>query len=502
MKKLFLFWLCTFLTSQLMAQPFQKKQITNFNFDSRGAVIPSYPLGLSNGNNSPMFFEVHDGNAVNIMMMSYNSDTDSFFNPVLVTQNSFQNINIDAKGFGYYLYRKIHVIWQTNENGSWDIALKTLTDTTWGSKTYIANSPSNETNPKFVARNNFPYSAENEIDILYEKENSIYLYRQVDSIVTREILFGGDNSNRFSQPTGVYYSNWYGSPIGLFVSATYKPNDSTSIIVYRFKTENDTIWSPIYVACDSGYCDNPNFFNLYFMENCMLSFEKNIESMKYIFIIEALQSSGQNNQAIRLLNDINLRTSELNMFMYGIMGKNENNDDYNIFGPHAFKLISNDSTYIGQKLYPSVVKYLCFTKVSDTRIGVGNLGISPLGNAISYTIWEDSSNGRINLFGTVRYDPLGGINDKLHVTNFLLYQNYPNPFNPKTVIKYSLLSRDFVSLKIFDALGNEIATLVNEEKEAGDYSLVFNGSNLASGIYLYRLTVGQNQLNRKMILLK
>ncbi|OGU55513.1 MAG: hypothetical protein A2006_14435 [Ignavibacteria bacterium GWC2_35_8] len=59
-----------------------------------------------------------------------------------------------------------------------------------------------------------------------------------------------------------------------------------------------------------------------------------------------------------------------------------------------------------------------------------------------------------------------------------------------------------VTLKIFDVLGNEISTLVNEEKSAGEYKTIFNGSNLASGIYVYRLSVGNHYLSRKMILLK
>ena len=127
----------------------------------------------------------------------------------------------------------------------------------------------------------------------------------------------------------------------------------------------------------------------------------------------------------------------------------------------------------------------------------GNIGVS-----ISYIIWEDSSNGHINLFGVKRLDQIGDVTDKIIANNFTLYQNYPNPFNQKTVIKYELLSRDFVTLKVYDVLGKEIATLVNEEKDAGEYKTTFDGLNLASGIYVYRLSVGNNHLSRKMILLK
>jgi len=85
---------------------------------------------------------------------------------------------------------------------------------------------------------------------------------------------------------------------------------------------------------------------------------------------------------------------------------------------------------------------------------------------------------------------------------FNLNQNYPNPFNPSTVIKYSVPEKSFVSLKIFNILGMEISTLVNETKNAGNYSVSFNAANLPAGIYFYSITAGKNTAVKKMILLK
>ncbi len=89
---------------------------------------------------------------------------------------------------------------------------------------------------------------------------------------------------------------------------------------------------------------------------------------------------------------------------------------------------------------------------------------------------------------------------------FSLEQNYPNPFNPSTSIQYTIPSRQFVSLKIFNALGEEIATLVNEEKSAGNHTIEFKPEssikNLVSGVYLYQLKAGEFIQTRKMILLK
>ncbi len=86
--------------------------------------------------------------------------------------------------------------------------------------------------------------------------------------------------------------------------------------------------------------------------------------------------------------------------------------------------------------------------------------------------------------------------------SFALYQNYPNPFNPSTVIKYSVPTLTKVTIKIFDLLGREIKTLVDEEKTAGNYEVQFNASNLSSGVYFYRIQAGDFMQTKKLILLK
>ena len=83
-----------------------------------------------------------------------------------------------------------------------------------------------------------------------------------------------------------------------------------------------------------------------------------------------------------------------------------------------------------------------------------------------------------------------------------LSQNYPNPFNPETIINYQLTMNNYVTIKVYDILGREVATLVNEEKPAGKYSLNFDASKLSSGIYFYRIKAGSFTQTRKMILLR
>ena len=87
-------------------------------------------------------------------------------------------------------------------------------------------------------------------------------------------------------------------------------------------------------------------------------------------------------------------------------------------------------------------------------------------------------------------------------TEYSLFQNYPNPFNPSTSIQYAISSRQFVSLKVYDVLGNEIETLVNEEKSVGTYEVTWKATNLPSGVYFYQLRAGEYLSVKKMILLK
>ena len=85
---------------------------------------------------------------------------------------------------------------------------------------------------------------------------------------------------------------------------------------------------------------------------------------------------------------------------------------------------------------------------------------------------------------------------------FSLSQNYPNPFNPSTSIKYSVPSNEYVSLKIYDVLGKEVATLVNQEMNAGIYEVQFDASQFTSGVYIYRLITEDLSISKKMILIK
>ena len=117
----------------------------------------------------------------------------------------------------------------------------------------------------------------------------------------------------------------------------------------------------------------------------------------------------------------------------------------------------------------------------------------------------------VGLFAFADPDSITGVDTKSDglVDKFVLEQNYPNPFNPSTKIRYSVynvilseVGGSFVTLKVYDVLGNEVATLVNEQKAAGSYEVEFNSAEVSSGIYFYKLQAGNFVETKKMILMK
>jgi hypothetical protein len=134
--------------------------------------------------------------------------------------------------------------------------------------------------------------------------------------------------------------------------------------------------------------------------------------------------------------------------------------------------------------------------------------------AVAYTLQYQVSQNQSNTVkgkyflcdlatGAVILTQTMGVKEEMSIPEkFSLLQNYPNPFNPTTNIKFTIPSSNFTSLKIFDLLGKEVAVLVNEKKDAGEYTIPFNAARLPSGIYFYQLRSGNFVEAKKMVLMK
>lgn len=108
---------------------------------------------------------------------------------------------------------------------------------------------------------------------------------------------------------------------------------------------------------------------------------------------------------------------------------------------------------------------------------------------------------QVDLDGRIEYSDIIEVEFDI-VKDFVLHQNYPNPFNPSTTIKYAVPQTSLVSIKVYDLTGQEVASLVNETKEAGTYEVKFDAHNLASGVYMYRMVAGNFTSVKKLNLLK
>jgi len=117
-----------------------------------------------------------------------------------------------------------------------------------------------------------------------------------------------------------------------------------------------------------------------------------------------------------------------------------------------------------------------------------------------------SSATTVDTFGVMKVSTLKdvtGVKELAEIPKgFELRQNYPNPFNPTTSIIYSIPKESFVTLKVYNVLGMEVATLVNEKQQARTYKATLDASNLPTGIYFYKLTAGDFVNTKKMMLIK
>ena len=142
-----------------------------------------------------------------------------------------------------------------------------------------------------------------------------------------------------------------------------------------------------------------------------------------------------------------------------------------------------------------------WSNMEEGLIGSGHTSVLGYSNK-GYLILE-RSDGTLYRSSTTIYTSIASVeenkNEEMH---YILSQNYPNPFNPATIISYSIPKTSYVTLKVYDILGREVVTLINEEKHPGGYKVDFNANNLSSGVYFYSIRAGNYLETKKMILIR
>ncbi|GAB6283489.1 MAG: hypothetical protein STSR0008_22620 [Ignavibacterium sp.] len=187
---------------------------------------------------------------------------------------------------------------------------------------------------------------------------------------------------------------------------------------------------------------------------------------------------------------------------------------------YPVKVYTKDTSYLFYIIFDQHPSPLAISPQDSIKLIFYMPDLCPICDGSLSTYFVDTLYFRSNALNTSTYliyvsgkGFASDVNDENNLPKeYLLSQNYPNPFNPVTSIQYavsqagssqaSIGSQQFVTLKIYDVLGKEIATLVNEEKPAGEYEVKFDGITLPSGVYFYQLKAGSYFETKKMILLR
>ncbi|MDQ3019997.1 MAG: T9SS type A sorting domain-containing protein [Bacteroidota bacterium] len=316
-------------------------------------------------------------------------------------------------------------------------------------------------NRRWIKTNSFNLSAIG-IDVEIDKRGNIYVAALSRVFESRYdiILIKYDPSGNVIRSRG---QNRYNSFV---IGNEFKiPNvlmlDSKDNVYLNFTIfGNGEIYTDLILSKYDSSC-NLSWSNLYdFIDGYLFAKDMEIDNNDYIYAIGSNTTSFYN----RYNSFVILKCNSSGILLNEI----RNNDNFtNTFIPSAISINMNEDIvatgYCFQKNSEFLKDYFTI-KYSHTN------SVEPISNSI----------------------PL----------EFKLDQNYPNPFNPETVISYQLAVNSFVTLKVYDVIGKEVITLVNEKKSPGKYSVEFDGSNLSNGIYFYKIESGKFVSTKKMLLIK
>lgn len=331
--------------------------------------------------------------------------------------------------------------------------------------------------------------------IVYQKGNSIYRFLKNYVKDSSEIILQSSENVKYSSPVGcyseIYWPDW--KPRVLRIAAIQSDGmNYKKIIMYE---KNLNFFNSTITTIDSGNVKNPQFSRKDY--SYILTYEKIVDGHSNIYYYDNDERTTYSiNLNDTLYGDFyNLKTENSQRPIIDIFKKSR----FDSFVPYTFNFYTENKSGI------SINNRLIDTLI-NTRMINPSSAVELIGNYIrevNYAVWEDSMDSRVKLFALkLKTSIPDDVITRIFPQEYHLSQNYPNPFNPSTTISYQLPIAGLVTLKIYDLLGREISTLVEEEKLPGYYQTIFDGSKLASGVYLYRLQSGSFNSTKKFVLMK
>ena len=389
-----------------------------------------------------------------------------------------------------------------------------------------------------------PYSYVNKIltTNTYDANNNLILaVEEHDSRIYSKLAYTYNDNNQILTLLSEYYSK---SLLTTTTKITYNYDSSSKLSNYIREKYTNTIWSPL-DKCNYCYDEQGELFR------------KTYQSWNNEIWVNDMQFTGTYDDNRNLLTQLSEQWDVVNnswvAYQKSTYTYDNNNNKltsffesydtgscsrktytYTIMGQLLTELVevlSNEkwevdsrttSTFDANYHIVSTLEELFFDDATSTRKYLYNCDADGNTTSCECFVWDfnmwlpmvdyylyvyyNNFSTKLELYGyyaEIQYTPFTDVKEEFKNPNsFILSQNYPNPFNPSTTILFSIPAKEFVTLKIYDALGKEITTLVNEEIQPGTYQKEWFAGDLSSGVYFYRLQAGKFSETKKLLLLK
>jgi len=381
------------------------------------------------------------------------------------------------------------ILWEDNKNGKWDIyASAYLSSSGWSAPFPFDSTSGNKSSPKLIGKDSVIFY------IVYEKSGDI-IYREFNAR-TKTVLVDTNITADISQQCGnPYIVTGYSTQYTKFISfERLKPDTTKAIYV---KSKSSTGWTTADTTAYLGNNINNGFApNVYTGVDNVFSSNRTGNYVLYHTRVSPVSSNPQST-----------------VFSYNQPTINYTNYQYFFYPIITDGLYANIQTYITTS--DSMRLNFNYPYFPHSPVTLGNplttntysLSSGLFAGNYSYKTWlayTKDSLGFKNLYGLVTAVYLGGVKKTGNEIpeKYSLEQNYPNPFNSSSNIKFQIINAGRVKLVVFDLLGREVKTLVNEELQPGKYHVSFDASSLSSGIYFYRMEAGDFNSVKKLIMLK
>jgi len=380
----------------------------------------------------------------------------------------------------------VHVVWYEERDGNQEIYFKNSFDggTNWGADIRLTNNSASSIYPSLAVSDQFVHVVWYDTRNFY---NEIFYKQSTDGGMS-----WGEDTQLTSATAGAYVPSIAVSDSVVHVVWRDDTSLSNQEIYYKRSTDGGTNWGEIQIMPNtSGDSHNPSVAvsdsnaHIIWRDDRDGNFEKYYKHSTDAGINWGEDTRLTNDPAVSENPSISVSGHFLHIVWYET--RDGNTEIY-------YKRSTDGGLSWEEDL-----------RLTNNFAGSGRPSVSVSGSKV-HVVWYDYRDGSEPEIYYKR-NPTGNVTGIENIgldfpEEFMLEQNYPNPFNPSTTIQYAIPDGGFVTLKVYDVLGNELATLVNEEKYIGSYEVDFTAAGLSSGIYFYKLQAGSFVETKKMILIR